>query len=200
MRKTLVSFFLVCCAATAAMLSAAQTSTTELAMRSNSEIRAGRALAAPQTQKPQTATRRAGLWEISTNLQWQQTPFMPGAVSGIGEGGKHTKRVCLTQEMIDRDGALLPQSHGECRIENKVMRPGGITANWVCSGKISGTGALETNWIDLEHATGKLHFTGTFQGGAQAFPIEWTTESTSTFKSQDCGSVRPAAIAPAGRR
>jgi len=72
------------------------------------------ALSSPaQTKKMEIATRRAGLWELTTTMTWQQSPFAPGTASGIAEGGKHTKMLCLTQEMIDNYGALLPQSHGE---------------------------------------------------------------------------------------
>jgi len=194
MRKTQVILVLLCWLSAGVLTSKAQTKKPEMAIRSDNQLRTGRALAAPQTKKPEIATRRAGLWELTTNMTWQQSPFMPGAVSGIGKGGKHSSLLCLTQEMIDKDGALLPQSHGECRIENKVMRLGGITANWVCSGKINGTGTLETNWTDMEHATGKLHFTGTFLGGSQSYPIEWTTESSTVFKSADCGAVRPVEV------
>jgi hypothetical protein len=167
MRKSQVGIVLFCCLIAGVMFSGAQ------------------------TKKHEIATRRAGLWEITTNMTWQQSPFMAGAMNGMAEGGKHTKLVCLTQEMIDKYGALLPQSRGQCHIANKVMRLGGETAEWVCTGRMSGTGALETNWTDLEHATGKLHFVGTFHGGAQTFPIEWTTDSTSGFKREDCGSVTP---------
>lgn len=180
--------------------SVAQTRKSDVAVKSDSREQSDSTLSKPQVKKPEIATRRAGLWEITTTLTWQQSPFMPGAVKGIGEGGKHVKDVCLTQEMIDRDGALLPQSHGHCHIENKVMRLAGSTANWVCSGSIQGTGSLETNWTDLEHATGKLHFTGTFQGESQMYPIEWTTESSSVFKSADCGVVEPKTIGQAGPR
>jgi len=157
---------------------------------------AGAVISSAQTKTPEIATRKAGLWEIATTMTWQQSPFAAGAASGIADGGRHTKLVCLTQEMIDNYGALLPQSRGECHIENKVMRMGGITADWVCAGKITGKGALETNWTDLEHATGKLHFSGTFQGGPDTLPIEWTTESSSVFKSESCGGVKPSTIPP----
>src|SRR5664280_3480148 len=97
---------------------------------------AGALVSGAQSSKKEIATRRPGLWEVTTTMTWQQSPFLPGAVSGIAEGGKHTKQVCLSQEMIDTYGALLPQSHGGCQIENKLMRGGGITADWVCTGNI----------------------------------------------------------------
>lgn len=136
-------------------------------------------------------TRNAGLWEITTTTTFQQSPFAAGTVGGPTIGGKHTSELCLTQEMIDKYGALLPQSRGTCHIDNKVMEGGGMKADWVCSGKISGKGDLESNWTDLEHSFGKLHFVGTYQDGPESKPIEFITESTASFKSADCGSVKP---------
>lgn len=145
-------------------------------------------------QPKKVETRKAGLWEISTTITWKQSPFIPGSVSGPAKNGTQTRDVCLTQEMIDQYGALLPQSRGNCHIANKVMQLGGMTADWVCQGSITGKGALESTWSDLEHSTGKLHFQGTFQAGGQLKPIEWTTESTATFKSENCGNVQPAPL------
>jgi hypothetical protein len=136
-------------------------------------------------------TRKAGLWEMTTTMTWQHSPFVSGTVGGPSMSGTHTTQACLTQEMIDKYGALLPQSRGQCIIANKVMFLGGMTADWVCSGRISGKGALESTWSDLQHAKGKVHFVGMFQMEDGAKPIEWTTESTSVFKSADCGSVKP---------
>jgi hypothetical protein len=139
-------------------------------------------------------TGKAGLWEITTTTKWQRSPFAPGTAGDPARGGTHTTQVCLTQEMIDDYGALLPQSRGQCTIANKLLRPGGMTADWVCTGKMAGKGALESNWSDLEHATGKVHFVGTLQVGGGKEPVEWTTESTSVFKSADCGSVKPVPL------
>lgn len=144
-------------------------------------------------------TRKAGLWEMTTTTTWQRSPYAPGTAGDPVKGGTHTTQVCLTQEMIDKYGALLPQSRGQCRIANKLMRPGGMTADWVCTGKMSGKGALESTWSDLEHARGKVHFIGTFLERSERRPIEWTTESTSVFKSADCGSVKPLPL-PESRR
>ncbi len=139
-------------------------------------------------------TRKAGLWEISTTTTWQKTTGTQGGFVDPAAGGTRTREVCLTQEMIDKWGALLPQSRGQCHIEDKVMHPGGSTASWVCSGRMKGKGELDTQWIDMEHSTGTLHFTGTIQVGSEVKPVEWTTTSTSSFKSADCGSVKPEAL------
>jgi hypothetical protein len=143
-------------------------------------------------------TRKAGLWEITTTTTLQQSPFIAGSVNGPTMGGTRTSQVCLTQEMIDKYGALLPQSRGQCHIANKAMQSGGMTADWVCSGRITGQGSLESVWSDLEHSKGKLHFVGKFQMGSEAKPIEWTTESTAAFKSSDCGSVKPMPLPESG--
>lgn len=139
----------------------------------------------------QAATRKAGLWTITTTMTWQKSPFIPGTVEGPAKGGTHSSDVCLTQEMIDQWGALLPQARGQCTIANKVMVQGGMNAEWVCTGRMTGKGSLETLWTDLDHAKGKVHFVGTFLVGNDQKPIEWTTESTSVFKSADCGGVKP---------
>jgi hypothetical protein len=149
--------------------------------------------------KLKNETRKAGLWEITTTMTWQKSPFMSGTGGGMASNGTHAKQVCLTQQMIDEYGALLPQSRGNCRVANKKMMLGGITADWVCTGNMPGTGALESTWSDLEHAKGKVHFVGIFQSGAETKPVEWTNETTLAFKSEDCGSVRPMAL-PEPRR
>ena len=136
-------------------------------------------------------TRKPGLWEITTTITWQQSPFAGSAADSVAKAGKRTTQVCLTKSMIDDYGALLPQSRGSCHVANKLMTPGGMTADWVCEGRISGTGALSSTWPDLEHSSSTLHFLGTFLMGGDSQPVEWTTQSTAVFKSADCGTVRP---------
>jgi len=65
----------------------------------------------------------------------------------------------------------------------------------VCTGKMPGTGTMESSWSDGSHAKGKVHFVGTIQLGPNGTkPIEWTSESTSTYKGSDCGNVKPLPI------
>lgn len=138
-------------------------------------------------------TGKAGLWETTTTMTWQKAPVRPGSPGGPPSGGTHRTAVCLTQAMVDA-GALLPQSHGQCRMANKVVKPGSLTADYVCTGKMKWAGKLETSFPDLEHVTGSIHFEGTLDMEGRAQPIEWTTTSSSVLKSEQCTDAQiPAA-------
>jgi len=137
------------------------------------------------------ASRKPGLWEITSTMTWQQSPMPNGAPPPGPMSGSHTSQVCLTQAMIDKYGAPLPQSRNDCQVTNVRKGEHSMTAEMVCSGRMTGKGTLESSWTDAEHATGKVHFTGTAQFGPTPHPIEWTSESTSVFKGDDCGSVKP---------
>jgi hypothetical protein len=140
------------------------------------------------------ASRPPGLWEMTTTTTWQKAPSVQGQNSDFLKGGTTTTQLCLTEEMIDQYGALLPQSHGQCSIENKVLTPGKLTAQYVCSGTMTGSGPLESVWSDMEHEKGTVHFTGTLRLGTAVQSVEWTTVSTSHFKSSDCGIVKPVTL------
>lgn len=165
MRRAIVRLALCCCLAAVAVLAWAQ-------------------------------NRKPGLWEMTSTMTWQQSPFpsnMPAPPAGNSPfgGGKHVTQVCLTQAMIDRYGAPVPQSHGSCQVSNVVKSSHGMSADWICSGMMSGKGTLESHWSEDGHATGKVHFVGSMQMGPNPTPVEWTIESTSEYKSPDCGSVQP---------
>ncbi len=140
---------------------------------------------------------KAGLWEVTTTMTWQKSPVRPGAPGGPPAAGSHTTAVCLTQAMVDA-GALLPQSRGQCHIQNKVVKPGSITANYLCTGKMKGMGNLESSIPDPEHVNGSIHFIGTLDVNAHPEPIEWTATSSAVLKSAVCpSSAPPTANAPA---
>ena len=144
--------------------------------------------------------RKPGLWEVTSTMTWQQSPFPAGMTPPAGSpfaGGPRTTQVCLTQAIIDKYGAPPPQSRaGDCLVTNVQKSDHGMTGNMVCTGRMTGSGTIESSWSDPEHATGKVHFTGTVQGRNGTMPVEWSTESTSVFKSADCGSVQPLPIPP----
>jgi hypothetical protein len=139
-------------------------------------------------------TREAGLWELTTTTTWQKAPAVPGGATDFMKNSTHTTQVCLTQEMIDKYGALLPQSRGQCSLSNKVLNPGSVTADYVCTGTMNGKGDVVSKWSDVEHSKSSVHFVGTLRVGPDELPIEWTTESIAVFKSANCGSVKPASV------
>jgi hypothetical protein len=94
--------------------------------------------------------------------------------------------------MIDKYGAPMPTSRGDCQMTNVALRANGMTASMVCTGRTTGTGTVESNWSDPDHAKGHVHFVGTVQAGPNSRPIEWTSDSVSVYKGPDCGSVQPA--------
>jgi Protein of unknown function (DUF3617) len=139
------------------------------------------------------ARRKPGLWEITSTMTFQQSPMPQGmqapASSPFG-GGTHTVQVCLTQAMIDRYGAPMPANRS-CKVTDVVLKATSMTGSLVCIGMMSGTGTVESNWSEPDHAKGKVHFVGTMQMGPNSRPVEWTSESESTYKGADCGSVQP---------
>src|ERR1035438_4134765 len=139
------------------------------------------------------AVRKPGLYETTTSMTWQQSPFPPGmpASAIAAMGGPHTVPVCLTQAQIDKYGAPIPQSRGNCQTTNIVMKPTGMTAELVCTGSMSGHGEVESSWADSGTVKSKVHFTGTMQAGPNPMPVEWTNVFTSVYKGSDCGSVKP---------
>jgi Protein of unknown function (DUF3617) len=139
------------------------------------------------------ANRKPGLWEMTSTMTWQQSP-MPGGMTMPG-GGAHTTQVCITQDMIDKYGAPVPQSrNNQCQVANVQMKPGGMTADWICTGPMAGKGTVEGSWTDSDHSTSKVHFLGSMQMGPNATPIEYTISATSAYKGSDCGSVKPIVI------
>lgn len=151
-----------------------------------------------QEKEPSHHYGKAGLWEVTTTMTWQKQPVRTGVPGGPPAAGSHTSEFCLTQAMVDA-GALFPQSRGECHIQNKVVKPGKLTANYLCTGKMKGMGNVESSFPDLEHVTGSIHFVGTLDVDRKPQPIEWTNSSSAVFKTAQCSNT-PAPAAPAAAK
>lgn len=132
--------------------------------------------------------RKAGLWEVTATMSWQQSPF-PAGMGPMSQ--PHTTQICVTQEQIDKFGTVPPQMRGTCQMNNVVKKADGMSAELVCSGPMSGKGDIQASWNDDLHSTAKVHFLGEMQMGPNSKPIEWTVDSTSVYKGADCGSVKP---------
>jgi hypothetical protein len=147
----------------------------------------------------QTPNAKAGLWEVTSNMTWQQSPFPQGMPAGGNSpfgGGPRNTAVCITQEQIDKFGSPPPETRRDCQLSNIVKTATGMTADMVCTGAMSGKGTVVSSWTDSEHSTSKIHFTGSMQMGPAPKPVEWTIDVTSLFKTSDCGAVKP--VSPPG--
>ncbi|HEX7728432.1 MAG TPA: DUF3617 domain-containing protein [Terracidiphilus sp.] len=137
-------------------------------------------------------SRKPGLWEVTSTMSWEKSPFPAGmGAHGPMGGGPHTTQVCVTQEQIDKFGGPQPQTQRDCQVTNVQKKPNGMSAEMTCSGAFSGKGTIEGSWTDDSHSHSKIHFVGAMTMGANTTPIEWTVESTSIFKGSDCGNVKP---------
>jgi Protein of unknown function (DUF3617) len=130
--------------------------------------------------------RKAGLWELTTVTTFQQAPASMGAAGPA----TRTSQICLTQQMIDKYGSILPMTSAACHLTNIVRKEQSMKADLVCAGPMNGTGTIESSFT-AENAKGTVHFAGAIQQGENSVPIEWTSNSTSVFKSPDCGDVKP---------
>lgn len=118
--------------------------------------------------------RKPGLWTITTAI-----------TTAAGAMPPHSTDVCLTRELIDGFGAPLPKLSGDCRVTRLDKKANSVSADMVCTGATVGKATMQSTWT-ADHATGSIHFVGTVPR-----PTEWTSNSTSVFKSADCGSVQP---------
>lgn len=144
------------------------------------------------------AVRKPGLWAMTTTMTWQKSPMpagmtLPPGMKSPFSGTTSTTQVCLTPEMIEKYGAPISQNK-DCQIVNISKHANSMTAEMVCSGKMTGKGTIESSWTDGDHTRSKMHFAGTMQAGPNPMPVEWTSESNSVFQGSDCGSVRPLPI------
>ena len=132
-------------------------------------------------------SRKAGLWEMTTT-----TTFPPSLerMPGIPSGAPHTSMVCLTQPLLEKYGAPLPQTRGGCRVTSLDKKEGSMTAELDCTGRNTGKMTAESSWT-ADRAKGTVHFAGTAMEGNSSRKMEWTATSVSVFKGEDCGSVKP---------
>ena len=131
--------------------------------------------------------RKAGLWSITTTMHYESQNPMAGRPSTVGP---YTTSACLSQALIDKYGAPLPQVGGTCKITSLNKQANSVKAEMACTGRSSGTATMESTWTATT-ATGSVHFTGTPASGSSAKVVKWSSTSTSVFKSKDCGNVLP---------
>jgi hypothetical protein len=174
-----------------------------------STVLAGTALSAvAQTAKP-------GLWEFSTTMNdasgemagamaeaQRQMANMPAdqrkmmedmmAKQGINlrmnAGGGTSIKVCLTQEMVDRN-ELGAQQPGDCKHTSSPRVGNTLKFAFVCTTPPS-SGEGEVTFISPEAFNTKMRTTVTRKGK----PEKMSMESSGKFLSTDCGAIKPMAM------
>lgn len=144
-------------------------------------------------------TRKAGLWMIATETQIQQPGEAPGNFVAHRQGDDAAVPaggvpVCLTREMIDTYGVILPPSLKDCELSNVLQTADSFKADMTCKGAYNGVGSVESTWMDEDHVVGKVRFVSKTKGTTDVRALTWMQQATAVFKSSDCGAVRPRKI------
>jgi hypothetical protein len=141
---------------------------------------------------------RAGLWLISTTTRIQQQGESPADFSASPQGQSSPQPaalpVCLSQEIVDKFGVILPPSLRDCELSNVVQAADNFHADMTCKGSYNGVGSVESSWADGDHVNGKIRFVSRSGESGKGRQMTWAQESTAVFKSSDCGDVKPRKI------
>ncbi|HWB32187.1 MAG TPA: DUF3617 family protein [Acidobacteriaceae bacterium] len=137
----------------------------------------------------QAQDRKPGLYDVTlttTSLQPSQVTYPP-----------HTIQACLTPEMIEKYGAIVPEDVTRiCKVTNVKKGQGNTLASLVCTGSVEGKGTLKVVWTDGEHTKGQIQFAGVIRPNGQEIKVEWNTETASVYKGPDCGALAPPPAQP----
>lgn len=146
-------------------------------------------------------TKKAGLWLIASSTEIQQQGETSGNFVARGDTNSPNAAdsglpVCLTQEMVDSYGVILPPSLKDCELSKVVKTASSFKADMNCKGGYNGFGSVESKWTDPDHVVGKIRFVSRSRASQNADAqngreLTWIQESTAVFKSSACGDVKP---------
>jgi len=139
--------------------------------------------------------RKAGLWMITSSTHIQQPGDAPGNLgTSSGSSGAESAGgapVCLTRELVDNYGVILPPSLKDCELSNVQQTASSFKADMTCKGSYNGFGSVESTWSDPDHAVGKIRFVSKTRETTNAHALTWVQQTTAVFQSSDCGLVKP---------
>jgi Protein of unknown function (DUF3617) len=139
-------------------------------------------------------SRKAGLWLVATSTRIAQQGKGPGNLArdnGQPLSADDGVPECLTQEMIENYGVILPPSLKSCELYNVVQTGNSFKADMTCKGGFNGFGSVESTWKDPDHVVGKIRFVSKSKETEDARAMAWTEDASAVFKSADCGKVKP---------
>ncbi len=157
-------------------------------------------------------TMKPGLWEITNNMQsggkdltaamagmQKQMAAMPpeqrkmmedmmakqGVKIGAGSGGGMTVKMCMTQEMVDRN-QISPPHQGDCTNTASPRVGGAMKFAFKCT-KPPASGQGEVNFSSSEAYTMKMTTT-TSAGGAER---TMDMQASGKWLGSNCGDIKP---------
>jgi len=139
---------------------------------------------------------KAGLWLVATATRIQQKGETPGSLNTTGQAeqaisAEHGAPVCLTHEMIENYGVILPPSLKGCELYNVQQTADSFKADMSCKGGYNGVGSVESTWKDPDHVVGKIRFVSKTGDTDDSRAMAWVETASAVFKSSDCGNVKP---------
>lgn len=141
---------------------------------------------------------KAGLWLVASTTRIQQKDEEPGSFDlrkkDNAPSAEAGSPVCLTQEMIDDYGVILPPSLKGCELYNMVQTAESFKADMSCKGGYNGFGSVESRWTDEDHVVGRVRFVSKSGESSDARTMTWVQDASAVFKSADCGNVKPRAL------
>ena len=146
---------------------------------------------------------KAGLWNVSTNMQMAGMPAMPQIppealaqmrAAGVqmpqmsGGGMAVRSQFCMTADQVnaDKPPQVGPNDSG-CAFINMRVTGTQMSADLVCKGKMNGSGKVQMTYARDEHYDGDYSFKGTMEGT----PADLHATMSGDWVSANCGTVKP---------
>lgn len=157
-------------------------------------------------------TMKAGLWEITNNMQsggkdltaamagmQKQMAALPpeqrkmmedmmakqGVKMGTGSGGGMTMKMCLTQEMVDRN-QMAPPQQGDCTNTTSARTGGTMKFAFKCT-KPPASGQGEVTFSSPEAYTMKMTTTSSTSGAERTMDMQ----ASGKWLGTNCGDIKP---------
>lgn len=167
------------------------------------------------THVVQAETIQPGLWEITSqmqgstvttnamaNMQKQMAQMPPaqrkmmedmlakkGVQMDTASGGGMAMKICMTQEMIDRNEVA--SQHGDCQHTSSPRSGNSMKFSFVCT-KPSSTGEGEVTFTSPEAYSTRVSVTRERRGKPETMELK----SSGRWLGKDCGTIKPMALPP----
>lgn len=136
-------------------------------------------------------TIKPGLWEMTSQMQGggeaANAMAKQGMQMGSTAGGAMAVKLCMTQEMIDRN-AVAPQD-GDCTHTNSTRSGKTMKFSFVCT-KPPSSGEGEVTFTSPEAYTSRVVVQTTRRGKPETMDMR----NSGRWLGKDCGNIKPMVL------